>query len=30
MTAEECADYCDKMGCTPAQKEACLKMVEAH
>jgi hypothetical protein len=30
MTTEECAAYCDSMKCTPAQKEACIKMIEAH
>jgi K(+)-stimulated pyrophosphate-energized sodium pump len=30
MTAEECTAYCDKMGCTPEQKAACLKMIEAN
>ena len=30
MTAEECAAYCDKMGCSADQKAACLKMIEAH
>jgi K(+)-stimulated pyrophosphate-energized sodium pump len=30
MTSEECAAYCDSMKCTPAQKEACIKMIEAH
>ncbi len=30
MTTEECAAYCDSMKCTPAQKDACIKMIEAH
>jgi hypothetical protein len=30
MTKEECAAYCDSMKCTPEQKAACIKMIEAH
>ena len=30
MTPEACAAYCDSMKCTPAQKAACIKMIEAH
>jgi K(+)-stimulated pyrophosphate-energized sodium pump len=30
MTPEECAAYCDSMKCTPEQKAACIKMIEAH
>jgi K(+)-stimulated pyrophosphate-energized sodium pump len=27
---EACAAYCDSMKCTPEQKAACVKMIEAH
>ncbi len=30
MTPEACAAYCDSMKCTPEQKAACIKMIEAH
>ena len=30
MTPEACAAYCDSMKCTPEQKAACVKMIEAH
>ena len=30
MTPEACAAYCDSMKCTPEQKAACVKMMEAH
>jgi K(+)-stimulated pyrophosphate-energized sodium pump len=30
MTPEAFAAYCDSMKCTPEQKAACVKMIEAH
>jgi K(+)-stimulated pyrophosphate-energized sodium pump len=29
MTKEECAAYCDSVGCTPAEKEKCMSMYGA-
>lgn len=30
MTPEECASYCDKMGCSAEEKEACMHMSKKH